>query len=114
MGPLCTGPPSLLKVLAAGPNNGDALFKFTPAQNTDGIAAAAAGGLEGLQRQIWQISIQAQQWSGMSTLLQFTRGNACLSLGATCVVIQILAISKVGLCTKGTLRGSDHHLCVCR
>ncbi|KAL3142735.1 hypothetical protein ABBQ38_003035 [Trebouxia sp. C0009 RCD-2024] len=43
------GPPSLLKVLAAGPNNGDALFKFTPAQNTDGIAAAAAGGLEGLQ-----------------------------------------------------------------
>ena len=43
-----TGPPSLLKVLAAGSNNGDALFKFTPAQQTDGIAAAAAGGLEGL------------------------------------------------------------------
>lgn len=35
--------------MAAGPTSGDALFKFTPAQNTDGIAAAAAGGLEGLQ-----------------------------------------------------------------
>lgn len=43
------GPPNLLKVLAAGSNSSDALFKFTPAQNTDGIAAAAAGGLEGLQ-----------------------------------------------------------------
>lgn len=44
----CTGPPSLLKVLAAQPNNGAALFKFTPPQATDGVAAAASGGLDGL------------------------------------------------------------------
>ncbi|KAA6426594.1 MAG: SWI SNF complex subunit SMARCC2 isoform 2 [Trebouxia sp. A1-2] len=42
------GPPSLLKVLAAQPNNGAALFKFTPPQATDGVAAAASGGLDGL------------------------------------------------------------------
>jgi len=38
----------LLKVLAAQPNNGAALFKFTPPQATDGVAAAASGGLDGL------------------------------------------------------------------
>ncbi len=44
----CTGPPSLLKVLAAQPNNGAALFKFSLPQATDGVAAAASGGLDGL------------------------------------------------------------------
>ena len=42
------GPPSLLKVLAAAPSSDDALFRFAPAQATDGMAAAASGGLEGL------------------------------------------------------------------
>ncbi|KAL0051641.1 hypothetical protein WJX82_011053 [Trebouxia sp. C0006] len=42
------GPPSLLKVLAAQPSNGAALFKFTLPQATDGVAAAASGGLDGL------------------------------------------------------------------
>ena len=46
--PLLAGPPSLLKVLAAQPSNSDALFRFTPAQATDGMAAAASGGLDGL------------------------------------------------------------------
>ena len=38
----------MLKVLAAGPSSSDAMFQFAPAQATDGMAAAASGGLEGL------------------------------------------------------------------
>ena len=44
----CVGPPNLLKVLAAGPSSNNALFQFSLPPATDGVAAAAAGGLDGL------------------------------------------------------------------
>lgn len=42
------GPPNLLKVLAAGPSSSNALFQFSLPKATDGVAAAGAGALDGL------------------------------------------------------------------
>ena len=42
------GPAKLLKVLAAGPSSSNALFQFSLPKATAGVAAAAAGGLDGL------------------------------------------------------------------